>query len=53
MGDLKFILGFFAGWVATTDNGKKFANQLADGAMKLAKEFAEKSKSEAEPEKKG
>ena len=47
MGDLKFILGFFAGWVATTQDGKKFANQLADGAMRLAKQFAENSMPEA------
>lgn len=43
----------------TVDDARKFLKgsrkdvKLADGAMKLAKEFAEKSKSEAEPEKKG
>lgn len=38
MGDIKFILGFVAGWIATTQEGKKFASQFADSAVKFAKE---------------
>lgn len=45
MGDLKFILGFVAGWIATTDEGKKAANELANGAVKFLKETMQKPES--------
>lgn len=38
MGDLKFILGFLAGWITTTEEGKKAATELANGTVKLVKE---------------
>lgn len=38
MGDLKFILGFVAGWIATTEEGKKAATELANGTIKLVKD---------------
>lgn len=37
MGDLKFILGFVAGWIATTEEGKKAANAFATQVTELAK----------------
>lgn len=42
MGDLKFILGFVAGWIATTQEGKEFANKLADTAVKTVKPLLDK-----------
>lgn len=38
MGDLKFILGFVAGWVATTQEGRKAANELANSTAKFVKD---------------
>lgn len=38
MGDLRFILGFLAGWIVTTEEGKKAANALANKAVKAVKE---------------
>lgn len=35
MGDLKFILGFIAGWIVTTEDGKKTANAVAEKAIGL------------------
>lgn len=43
MGDVKFLLGFFAGWIATTDDGKKFANQIADVAIAMGKVYLAKN----------
>lgn len=37
MGDIKFILGFLAGWIATTEEGRKAANAFAAEAVKLVK----------------
>lgn len=42
MGDLKFILGFVAGWIATTQEGRKTASELADKTVKLIKENLDK-----------
>lgn len=41
MGDLKFILGFIAGWIATTDEGKKAASSFATQISDLAKKGIE------------
>lgn len=38
MGDLKFVLGFLAGWITTTEEGKKAANELANSTMKFVRE---------------
>lgn len=38
MGDLKFILGFVAGWIATTQEGRKTASKLADNTAKFIEE---------------
>lgn len=38
MGDLKFILGFVAGWIATTQEGRKAASELADKTAEFVKE---------------
>lgn len=41
MGDLKFILGFIAGWIATTDEGKKAASAFATQVSEVAKKGVE------------
>lgn len=43
MGDFKFILGFVAGWIATTEEGRKAASELANGTAHLVKEALNKS----------
>lgn len=48
MGDLKFILGFVAGWIATTQEGRKTASQLANNTAKFVKENLLKPKTEDE-----
>lgn len=42
MGDLKFILGFIAGWITTTEEGRKTANNLANKAIDVMKKSVEK-----------
>lgn len=37
MGDLKFVLGFLAGWITTTEEGKKAATELANSTVKFVK----------------
>lgn len=44
MNDLKFILGFLAGWIATTEEGKRAANKVAAAATEIAKKAMEKNK---------
>ena len=47
MSDLKFILGFIAGWIATTEEGKKTASAFATQVSDLAKKgFEAASKKE-------
>lgn len=41
MGDMKFILGFVAGWIATTEEGKKAANAFAAKTVEIAKKGIE------------
>lgn len=43
MGDLKFILGFIAGWIATTEEGKQAANKVAATAVEIAKKTVDKT----------
>lgn len=47
MSDLKFILGFVAGWIATTEEGRKTANTLANKAIDVMKKSVEKKEDEA------
>lgn len=47
-GDLRFILGFLAGWIVTTEEGRKAASALADKAMKVVKENLPKSEEKAD-----
>lgn len=46
MGDIRFILGFVAGWIATTEEGRKTASDLANNTAKFVKENLLKPKSE-------
>lgn len=46
MGDIRFILGFVAGWIATTEEGRKTANDLANNTAKFVKENLLKPKTE-------
>lgn len=44
MGDLKFILGFLAGWIATTKEGREAAAKLANQTADFVKQQIEKDK---------
>ncbi len=48
MSDLKFILGFVAGWIATTAEGRKTASQVADSTAKFVKENLLKKEEKAD-----
>lgn len=43
MSDLKFILGFVAGWIVTTEEGKITASKIADKTIKSLKKYVEKN----------
>lgn len=43
MSDLKFILGFLAGWIATTREGREAASKLATQTAQFVKENLRKS----------
>lgn len=47
MGDLKFILGFVAGWIATTKEGREAASKLADKTAEFIKQQMETEKEKA------
>lgn len=48
MGDLRFILGFLAGWIVTTEEGKKAASALANKAMQTVQENLPKKEEKAD-----
>lgn len=50
MSEFKFILGFVAGWIATTKEGKEFANKAADATVKFVKSCTDKAQTKTEKE---
>lgn len=48
MGDIKFILGFIAGWIVTTEEGKKAASTFASQASEVIKKGIDSTAKKAE-----